>query len=163
MRLDDAAMLLRLQLRLGIGRHDAQVEPGRDFVDRHILGPAEDQLTDDLLRPGRTGFGVSADDDVIVAERKIVPGGQIHMVVEQFARLARPVDPVLPHHFLRISGRAQARFEAAPRNRPLQGNAARRRKVFQACQFVIPAKAGISGQEVSVGRDEIPAFAGMIS
>lgn len=56
----------------------------------HILGAVEDQLADDLLRPGGAGFGIGRNDDIVIAELEIVPDGGIDMMVMEFPRLSRP-------------------------------------------------------------------------
>ena len=58
-----------------LGRHP-QIEPGRMFGDLEPLGAVEDQLADDLLHPGGAGLAVGGDDDVVVAEREVVPDGR---------------------------------------------------------------------------------------
>ena len=50
----------------------------------------EEELGDDLLHPGGAGLGVGGDDDVVVAEREVVPDGGVEMVVVELAGLLRP-------------------------------------------------------------------------
>ena len=50
----------------------------------------EQQLRDDLLHPGRARLGVGRDDDVVVAESKIVPDRRVEVVVVELARLPGP-------------------------------------------------------------------------
>ena len=44
-----------------------------------------------LLHPGRPGFGVRPDDDVVVPEREVVPDGRVEVVVLEFPLFDRPV------------------------------------------------------------------------
>src|SRR5262249_20656928 len=59
-------------------------------ADRDIGIAVEQQLADDLLRPGRARFGIGRDDDVVVAKSEIVPHLGIEVVIVDFALLLRP-------------------------------------------------------------------------
>jgi hypothetical protein len=78
------------QLHL-LGR-DAKVEPWRQLGDVHVLSAIVQQLSDDLLRPGRPGLGIGANDDVVVPELEIIPDCGNHMVIMNLAGLRRPPD-----------------------------------------------------------------------
>jgi hypothetical protein len=72
--LDEPAVPLRLERReLHLLGRDTQVEPGRERSDVDAFPAAEDELSDDLLRPGRAGLGIGGDHHVVRAEAEIVP------------------------------------------------------------------------------------------
>ena len=109
MGLDEAAVGLRLERReLHLLRRHAQIEPGRQLGDGDILRAVEQELAHDLLHPGGAGLGIGGDDDVAVAELKVVPDGGIEMVVVQLARLVRLIDRGVRHHITFLAFTAAA-------------------------------------------------------
>lgn len=68
MRLEEAAMFLRFeQLTGGLWWNRSKIEPWRRHVDGRFFGTEEDKLGDDLLRPGRSRFAPTCNDDVVGA------------------------------------------------------------------------------------------------
>ena len=61
---------------------------------QQIVGVLEQELSDDLLRPGRPSLRVGGDDDVVVAEVEVIPDGGIEVMVVQLALLDGPDDRV---------------------------------------------------------------------
>ena len=77
----------------------------------------EEELGHDLLHPGRAGLGVGGDDDVVVAEREVVPDRRVEVMVVQLARLPRPLDVLV--HGLPLANAARIasiRFRLTPRS-----------------------------------------------
>jgi len=91
MRLDESAVRLRREHGQFdvLGRY-AQVQPGRHLRDLQTRIAVENQLCDDLLHPGRAGFCIGRDDDVVVPKGKIVPDRRIEMMIMQFSDFDRP-------------------------------------------------------------------------
>jgi len=76
--LDEPAVLLRLECcELYLLGRDAQVEPGREPRDIDALLTIEDELSYDLLDPGRPRLGVGGDHHVIRPEAEFVPHGGV--------------------------------------------------------------------------------------
>ena len=91
MRLKEAAVFLRLEhLFSRPFWYRSKVKPRRCHVDRCFFITEEDELGDDLLRPSRSRFTPACNDDVVGAEREIVPSGRVHVVVCEFAGLDWP-------------------------------------------------------------------------
>src|SRR3546814_14623008 len=67
------------------------IRDGSSDVCSSDLLPAEDQLPDDLLRPGGAGFGIAGDHHVVRPEAEVVPDGGIEMVAVHLPGLARPL------------------------------------------------------------------------
>ena len=86
----EPAMRLRLDHRqLDLFRGQAQVHPRGHRAKVQPLGPTENQLAQNLLHPGGAGLGIGAQNDVVIAERKVVPDRAIHVVIMNFACLYR--------------------------------------------------------------------------
>ena len=66
-------------------------------MHRDLLITLENQLSDYLLHPSRSRLGVGNDHHVVVPENKVVPNRGIHVMIHQFARLARPGDRIIGH------------------------------------------------------------------
>jgi hypothetical protein len=60
--------------------------------DGDVLSAVEDELRHHLLYPGGALFSIGGDDDVVIAEQKVVPDGGVESVVMQLTRLSRPRD-----------------------------------------------------------------------
>ena len=74
MRLEETTLRLCLDRRkLYICGREPKVDPQRQLRDVDTRRAVEDQLSNYLLDPGCTGLRISADDDVIVSKRKIIP------------------------------------------------------------------------------------------
>ena len=83
-------VLLRLQLRHEIfERKYTKIHPRRG-LEQSALGATEDQLSDNLLGPGRSGLGVGGDDNVIVPKLEPIPAGRVADGVLNLAGLPRP-------------------------------------------------------------------------
>jgi hypothetical protein len=80
---DEAAVFLRFELREGrFEGGQAHVDPRGSRVEMWdwVVNVEEDELGDDLLHPGGAGFAPAGDNDVVRAEREVVPARCVHMV-----------------------------------------------------------------------------------
>jgi hypothetical protein len=92
MGLEETAVLLRFkQSDVGFMGNRSEVQPRRCHVDRRFFFSEEDELGDDLLRPGCSGLVPACDDDVVGAEREVIPSCRVHVVVLEFGGFHGPL------------------------------------------------------------------------
>ena len=53
-------------------------------MDNNGLGTVKQDLSNDLLHPGRPRFGIRGDDDVVISKLEIVPDRGVKMMIVKF-------------------------------------------------------------------------------
>jgi len=61
--------------------HHPTVDPGRKLIDRPWLQILENQMQNDGLHPGGTGFVGRGDDNIVVARPDVIPTGAVQKMI----------------------------------------------------------------------------------